>query len=225
MLSGFVQAQPGWLGDTSQVSNFVFLGGLDNRQTFVRNQPVEILGYFAGIRLHGKHAFGLGYYHLPLTYRNNFLRRINAGSTSGELKSFDIWFLSIFYAYTVQNTRYFRIQIPMECGMGEIESVRPATFPETGNIRKTGLMTHAQLGADLSFKFCRWGGLNAALGYRKVFKSEVFKGELDGLYYAYGISVYFDALWKDSKRVWLKLTAPSAIGRWEEIPISPPEDL
>jgi hypothetical protein len=83
-------------------------------------------------------------------------------------------------------------------------------------------MSHAQLGADFSFKLCRWGGLNAALGYRKVFKSEIFKGELDGLYYAYGISLYFDALWIDGRNLWRRIKAPESSFKWEEIEIAPP---
>lgn len=219
-----LKAQPGWLGDTCQVSKLVFIGGLDNRQTFLRNRPVEIFGYFAGIRLHGKHALGLGYYHLPLDNKNSFLRRFNTGTSGAVLKDFDVRFFSLFYAFTIQNNRYFRVQFPIEAGFGEIESSKPSPGSESGRLREFGNMGHVHLGADFSIKLCRWGGLNATFGYRKVFKSELFQGQLDGIYYSYGLSIYFDAFWIDGLRLWRRISAPESSFHWKEMELTPPED-
>lgn len=218
----WLKAQPGWLGDTCSISKLVFIGGLDNRQTFLRNRPVEIFGYFAGIRLHGKHALGLGYYHLPLDNKNSFLRRFNTGTSGTILKDFDVRFFSLFYAYTLQNNRYFRVQLPVEAGFGEIAFSKPLNTDGSAKIQETGNMGHFHLGADFSFKLCRWGGLNATFGYRKVFKSEFFQGQMDGIYYSYGLSIYFDAFWIDGIRLWRRITAPHSTSLEKETELSTP---
>ncbi len=222
LVPSWLKAQPGWLGDTCSVSKLVFIGGLDNRQTFLRNRPVEIFGYFAGIRLYGKHALGLGYYHLPLDNKNSFLRRFNTGTSGSILKDFDVRFFSLFYAFTLQNNRYFRVQLPIEAGIGEIEFAKPLSTGESGRVTETGNMGHVHLGADFSVKICRWGGLNATFGYRKVFQSELFKGQLDGIYYSYGLSIYFDAFWIDGLRLWRRITAPESAFQWKEMELTPP---
>jgi hypothetical protein len=53
----------------------------------------------------------------------------------------------------------------------------------------------------VQYRFLRYFGVSAGLGYRLVFKNnEILKQQMSAPVYLVGLKIFFDDLWKDSQR-------------------------
>lgn len=173
----------------------------DFRKTFVKNSPITIYGGYAGLRFKNKHLFSLGYYTLTDSSKQKFRTQnqrqaaLTAPSqqVSGEVS---LWFLSLGYTRTIYNGKIFKIDIPIEIGIGEGSD---GIYNTDGKLLR---LTNAnvfplQAGVSTTIKLTRWFGVHLQAGNREIFGKSLFKNQYSGLYYTFGINLNFGTIYRD----------------------------
>jgi hypothetical protein len=179
--------------------NFVI--NADFRQTFVKNSPITIYGGYAGLRFKDKHLISLGYYTLADSSKQRFKtqnKKQAAPSAPPQDVSADVslWFLSLGYTRTVYNGKIFKIDIPIEIGVGEGSQ---GIYNAEGKLLQltTGNVFPLQAGVSTTIKLTRWFGVHLQAGNREILGKSLFQNQYSGLYYTYGISLNFGKIYQD----------------------------
>lgn len=183
--------------------------GTDQRSTFLRtskyvNTPVETRGIQLGVVLHGRHSVGLGFYNLRST--SEHIEKINGEDVNVFL---NFRYLTAYYEYFFIKTRWWRIGIQVEAGIG--------MYSVDGNVVKDNQkISFLQervypLGAGLDVNFKptpRWLALHVMGGYRYVLHSRSAPNpvDLNNWFYSVGVSVYLREVLQDG-RYYLKKKA------------------
>lgn len=178
--------------------------GIDTRNSWIKNEngtknvPINVNGFQLGVILHEDHTVGLGFYSIAnssklphkLTDRNNRTRYQN-------LK---LSYATLFYQYTIVDTRFFELDVPMEIGIGKYDyylsdsvQVKLPKTVETGPMRLTGG------GVNIVLKPVRWIGLNGMAGYRFCVFNKHTALNLNGLYYSYGVWIDVRQIIRDTR--------------------------
>lgn len=197
--------------DSSQISekkiikrktNFVI--SADIRQTFVKNSPITIYGGYAGLRFKNKHLISLGYYTLSDSSKQRFRtqnKKQAAPTAPAQEVGADVslWFLSLGYTRTVYNGKIFKIDIPVEIGIGEGSE---GIYNTDGKLLQ---LTNAnvfplQVGVSTTIKLTRWFGIHLQAGNREILGKSLFQNQYSGLYYTYGINLNFGTIYQDFVR-------------------------
>jgi hypothetical protein len=182
-----------------QKPNFVI--NADFRQSFVKNSPITIYGAYAGLRFKNKHLFSLGYYTLTDSSKQK-VRTQNqrqAAPTappqqvSGEVS---LWFVSLGYTRTIYNGKIFKIDIPIEIGMGEGSD---GIYDVDGKLLRLsyGNVFPLQAGVSTTIKLTRWFGVHLQAGNREILGKSLFQNQYSGLYYTFGINLNFGTIYRD----------------------------
>jgi hypothetical protein len=182
-----------------QKPNFVI--NADFRQTFVKNSPITIYGAYAGLRFKNKHLFSIGYYTLTDSSKQKFRtqNQKQAAPTappqqvSGEVS---LWFASLGYTRTIYNGNIFKIDIPIEIGIGE-GSV--GIYDADGKLLRltSGNVFPLQAGISTTVKLTRWFGVHLQAGNREILGKSLFQNQYSGLYYTFGINLNFGTIYRD----------------------------
>ena len=179
--------------------NFVI--NADFRQTFVKNSPITIYGGYAGLRFKDKHLFSLGYYTLTDSSKQKFKsqNQKQAATTAPPQQvsaEVSLWFLSLGYTRTIYNGKIFKIDIPIEIGMGEGSD---GIYDADGKLIRltTGNVFPLQAGVSTTIKLTRWFGVHLQAGNREILGKSLFQNQYSGLYYTYGISLNFGTIYRD----------------------------
>lgn len=182
-----------------QKPNFVI--NADFRQTFVKNSPITIYGAYAGLRFKNKHLFSLGYYTLTDSSKQKFRtqNQKQAAPTappqqvSGEVS---LWFASLGYTRTIYKGNIFKIDIPIEIGIGE-GSV--GIYDADGKLLRltSGNVFPLQAGISTTVKLTRWFGVHLQAGNREILGKSLFQNQYSGLYYTFGINLNFGTIYRD----------------------------
>lgn len=192
---------------------------LDFRNSFLKQQPVNVWGVNAGIQFGAKrHELTLGYYWLSyatylrlIDWRRNAAQRINLGYYTRT----DLWFISLLYWRNITNNQRWVISVPVEIG-GGVAYALPHDLRQDNPIDRTkrDFFIPIQVGTYAQWKATRWVGVSAQLGYRySIFRSDI-KQNFNGTYYSVGVTVY-PALFID---LWKAITKKARIS-----PIHPPQ--
>ena len=173
----------------------------DFRQTLVKSSPITIYGAYAGLRFKDKHLFSLGYYTLTDSSKQKFRsqnQRQAAPSAppqqiNGEVS---LWFLSLGYTRTIYNGKIFKIDIPVEVGIGEGSD---GLYDADGKLLRltTGTVYPMQAGISTIVKLTRWFGVHLQGGERWIFGQNMFQNQYSGLYYTFGINLNFGTIYRD----------------------------
>jgi hypothetical protein len=180
---------------------------IDKRNSFIHTSKkisVNVNGFQLGVDFKEKHSFGLGFY----SVLNTQTRRVvddNRGSININLK---IAYSTIFYEYLWIDTKRWAIGIPLEIGVGNYQTTatdslgrKVKAFADT---LKRGMLILGA-GVNIDFKIWQWLGINAMGGYRLVGGNEPNKVNFNGVFYSFGLQVYFGELIKMA-RVGIKRT-------------------
>ncbi len=183
---------------TKQKPNFVI--NADFRQTFVKNSPITIYGGYAGLRFKDKHLFSLGYYTLTDSSKQKLKtqnKKLAATTATPQQINEDVslWFLSLGYTRTIYNGKIFKIDIPIEIGIGEGSD---GIYDVDGKLLKltSGNVFPLQAGVSTTIKLTRWFGVHLQAGNREILGQSLFKNQYSGLYYTFGINFNFGTIYR-----------------------------
>jgi hypothetical protein len=160
---------------------------VENRNSFLANEHVNLLGFLAGATLYEKHIVSAGYYFLDRGSRHSILL-VNEKASQQFSK---LSYVDFAYQYILLSYRYIQLNLPLEVGYGSYKGTYIDSLGKVTVIK--GNMVPLAAGLQLFIKPIRWLGVSATGGYRQV-KHDVNNFRLDGFYYSFG-------LWVDARHV------------------------
>ncbi|MEO8760709.1 MAG: hypothetical protein ABI388_05780 [Bacteroidia bacterium] len=179
------------------------LVALDQRNSYIKGKPVNILGLKAGVVLFDRHSLGLGGYSITNS-TSHFSARLDKTIN----QKTDLKYLTAFYEYSFLDKRWWEIGIPVEIGGGyyKITSTDPTTNKSSPT--KTGLVIPLGTALDVYFKPTRWFAINVMGGYRFVITNDA-RVNFNGWFYSFGGAVYMRQILQDlryfnKKRIYKK---------------------
>jgi len=175
---------------------------VENRNSFLANEHVNLLGFLAGVTLYEKHVVSAGYYFLDKGSRHSILLVKEKASQQFSKLSY----VDFAYQYILLSYRYLQLNVPLEAGFGSYEGTYIDSTGNTTVIK--GKMLPLAAGLQLFIKPIRWLGVSATGGYRQV-KHDANNFRLDGFYYSFG-------LWIDARHVIRTLRYRSAKHRFHQ---------
>lgn len=175
--------------------------GLDNRKSFIRNSPVDINGYFAGILYKRHYRFTIGYYQVENQSKVN-KRVLNHQVVN--VRDLELYYTTFNFEWFVLNRRYLRLGFPVDLGFG-FSNLSIYNENKTKLLYHTsGNFTPISLGTELTIKPLRWFGISGLFGYRKILRNTEENIDFNGLFYSYGLTADIKEIIKDFKLYRLK---------------------
>lgn len=194
------QLEPGVAGGVGRAPRFSPSLILDNRNSFVQESAVRIIGLNVGLVPRGKpYRLGLGAYTLRRSYAD--LYTYTGKGKRQKLKDTLTPELSLTYftpnfAYTFFNRRFVELSVPVDVGLGRSHYT---ITDENGNLTTDdrGLFVPAEIGLGVLLKPTRWVGISGAAGYRMSLKEIDYKEDFNGWYYSYRLNLFVGNIWHD----------------------------
>ena len=170
-------------------------GNIDNRNSFIRDKPVNFTGFQLGVIYKEYHTFGLGFY--KMTEQSQKPRAAKDGNHT-ITESLTLNYSTFFYQYVLVDKRFYEIDLPFEIGLGRYNLRYQDSL--TKQVYKDFTAPIVPLGAGMQFIFkpVRWIGVSVTGGYRYVAKKNV-NINFNGFYYSYGVWVDLRQIYRDIK--------------------------
>ena len=176
---------------------------LDNRNSFVQESAVRIVGLNVGVVPRGKHyRLGVGAYTLRRSYAD--LYTYSGKGKNQKLKdtltpALDLTYFTPNFTYTFFQRRYFELSVPLDVGLGRSHYT---ITDEKGKVTtdNKGLFIPAEIGLGVLLKPTRWVGISGAAGYRVSLKEIDYKEDFDGWYYSYRLNLFVGNIWHDCRQ-------------------------
>ncbi|HTA60950.1 MAG TPA: hypothetical protein VK835_00780 [Bacteroidia bacterium] len=160
---------------------------LDQRNSFIRNQSININGLQLGVLINERHVFGLGGY--VITSSSKQIVKTKTEKNIPTNRTLNMNYLTFFYQYVILDRRFWEIDFQTEVGLGKYDY--KYYDPNTSRLladRSAGMLVGG-IGPLLAFKPTKWVGIIGMVGYR--FTSEKNANlNFNGFYYSYG--AWFD---------------------------------
>lgn len=183
--------------------------GFDNRKSFIRNSPIDIDGYFAGILYKRHYRFTLGYYQVENQIKAN-KRILNQQVVN--IRDLELHYVTFNFEWLIFNKRYFKLGLPTDLGFG-FSNVSIYDENKTKLIyHSSGNFAPMSLGIDLTIKPIRWIGISGLIGYRKILRNTEKNIDFDGLFYSYGLTLDIKGIIKDFRLHRLKKQYKKSLG-------------
>lgn len=189
--------------DTLQTSTIkkqkpVFVINADIRQSFVKDAHTTIYGGYAGLKYKQKHLYSLGFYTLSESSKE-ILAIQNRKRPIPVNENVAFWFFSLGYTRTIYDGKIFKLEIPLEIGLGEASD---NVYRNDGKVLSltTGATMPIQIGGSATIKITRWFGVHLQAGHREILGQSLFKDQYTGVYYVYGINFNIGRIYSDLKR-------------------------
>ena len=160
---------------------------LDQRNSFIRNQSININGLQLGVLINDRHVFGFGGYAITSSSKSQVKTKTDKNIPVNSNLNMD--YGTFFYQYTIIDKRFWELDIQSELGFGiyDYKFTDPNTNKQLAE-RKAGFLVGG-IGPLLAFKPTKWLGIIGMVGYR--FTSEKNANlNFNGFYYSYG--AWFD---------------------------------
>ncbi len=183
--------------DSAHVYRFKVLRpfvALDNRNSFIKAGPVNVKGFQFGMIIKEKHTVGQGIYSLQDNSKQNLTSKdVNSVPLK---RTLDLGYLTLFYQYTIIDTRFFELALPLEVGQGTYHV--KLIDDNTGKIASehSGITFLTSGGADVVIKPFKWIGVTGSAGYRIAFEKDP-NIDFSGAYYSYGVWVDLRQIYRD----------------------------
>jgi hypothetical protein len=179
---------------------------LDSRNSYLKTFPAKIHGIVFEYKLKKKVQVGIGGFTMNRQY-DKYIKSSATGLNHKYSVVVNLYYISPNIIYTFFKNRWIELSIPVELGGGVAFPVY--TSYETGNVIvaiNKDYFIPAEAGLAFLFKLNRWIGFKASTGYRKILwqTSSSVKDGFDGLYYNYGVNVFFGTVLKDVYSYYLK---------------------
>ena len=160
---------------------------LDQRNSFIRKQSININGLQLGVLINDCHVFGFGGYVITSSSKSQVKTKTEKNISVNSNLNMD--YGTFFYQYTIIDKRFWELDIQSELGFGIYDY--KFNDPNTNKLlaeRKAGFLVGG-IGPLLAFKPTKWLGIIGMVGYR--FTSEKNANlNFNGFYYSYG--AWFD---------------------------------
>src|SRR6185437_8874503 len=160
---------------------------LDQRNSFIRNQSININGLQLGVLINDRHVFGLGGYIITSSSKAQVKTKTDKNASVNRTLNMD--YGTFFYQYTIIDKRFWELDIQSELGLGTYDyKYYDINTNKQLAERNAGLLVGG-IGPLLAFKPTKWLGIIGMVGYR--FTSEKNTNlNFNGFYYSYG--AWFD---------------------------------
>jgi hypothetical protein len=167
---------------------------IDNRNSFIKDGPVNVRGFQFGIIIKERHTVGRGIYSLQDNSKQN-LTSLDENSIPLK-RTLNLNYMTLFYQYSIIDKRFFKLALPLEIGTGTyriklIDDIHDKVVSE-----KTGNTTLTSAGADIVIKPFKWVGITASAGYRLALDNNP-NVNFSGAYYSYGLWVDLRQIYRD----------------------------
>lgn len=185
----------------------------DQRNSFIHDAPVNLVGVQAGVLLHERHSLGIGLYNI--TAKSSYAKTTLNDTKVSYNRTLSLNYLTIFYEYAFIDRRWWTVGIPVEIGLGNFKIDYKNTqtgasakgYPYKGGIIPFGL------GLDITFNVLPWLGLNGMGGYRWVADKNP-KLNFNGAFYSFGVQVAVGELYRKMKFHFMKKKAKKKIAHY-----------
>jgi hypothetical protein len=160
---------------------------LDQRNSFIRKQSININGLQLGVLINDRHVFGLGGYVITSSSKSQVKTKTDKNISVNSNLNMD--YGTFFYQYTIIDKRFWELDIQSELGLGIYDyKFNDVNTNKQLAERKAGFLVGG-IGPLLAFKPTKWLGIIGMVGYR--FTSEKNTNlSFNGFYYSYG--AWFD---------------------------------
>jgi hypothetical protein len=180
---------------------------LDRKNSFIHNNHIGINGILVGVQYKRKHQFAIGFYCLePWQKPAIKVMQSNSLGTYHESVKFNLYYGSFRYKYTFFEKGIISMGIPFELGFGMGHS-KVVLLDSTQLVTAAAhaYFVPAQVGYYLRVKITRWFAVFGSVGYRTLVLEKLFVKpgvpiNYSGLYYHYGISIYFKNIIQDTRK-------------------------
>ena len=169
---------------------------LDQRNSFIRNQSININGLQLGVLIKEKNIFGLGGYAITLNSKQKVKTKF--GNSLNVNRTLNMDYGTFFYQYVALDKRYWEIDMQCEIGAGIYDfKYYDANTNKFLGERKAGILV-AGLGPLIAFKPTKWIGIIAMIGYRYTSEKNATLN-FNGIYYSYGVWLDIRQIIRDYK--------------------------
>lgn len=166
---------------------------LDNRNTFIRKEPVDMRGFAVGFMLFDRFKYGIGLYSIHNIYKG--ISNVKGIEVFG-IRDLRMNYVTWYFDYVFINRRFWEISLPTEAGVGNYNLVIRHSENDTLISRRSGGVSTVGIALDVTFKPLKYFGLNAMGGLRKTFEKDQYLN-FDGAFYALGIKFYLRETQRD----------------------------
>jgi hypothetical protein len=171
---------------------------LDNRNSFIDNNLVNIFGVKAGLSYNKKLGFGIGYYQLynaPKNFDEQILYINSLGKAYIITKGLEMYYFSANVEYSFYQTKHWELSMPLQIGIGKTfyrYTAESITYKTNENI---DFIYEPTISVD--YKIIKWVGVCADFGYRfMITQSTKLNKQFNSPVVALGVSVYYSEILK-----------------------------
>jgi hypothetical protein len=189
-------------GDSTRLRSLKGILSLDGKRSFVKKHPVGITGIRGGIQWKNTFRTGVGYYFLNREVRDAKIFYNPAGGIEDvRIQRIRFYYFAFFYEQLIKKNKRWEIYIPVMAGPGWVKN-RTYSYNEYLFTEKERVALF-ELSCVAEYRFLRWFGVGAGLGYRKILWADALIEEnLDAPIYSLKFKIYFDHLGKDLIWFW-----------------------
>lgn len=183
--------------------------GFDSRNSFIDNKVVSVQSIKLGVGFNDRVSIGGGLAFLTSVITDKYIIHDNKlDIDTAVTRKLDFAYFCYYVEYTYYKTRHWEFSIPMQFGIGSINYAY--TYNGIRTITsKTGCFLY-EPEVNAKYRFCRWLGLEADIGYRIVLKNDAFvKRTFNSPLFSFGFFILWDevalSVFKKNKFVQRKL--------------------
>ncbi len=157
----------------------------DNRNSFIKNVPVNIRGIQLGVILFERNTVGIGFYGINSRTSKNVKTNIDAKEA---LTTLQLKYFTLFYQYAVIDKKYIELEVPLEIGIGSYSVKTISQLDNTLLQDKKGGLIPIGFGLNFILKPIKQLGISTMIGYRVVAEHNPTLN-FNGFYYSLGLAI------------------------------------
>jgi hypothetical protein len=171
---------------------------LDGRNSFLTGTKTPISGIKAGLDFNNQFAVGIGYQWMGGIQNKSFKSVVYLNSDTA-VKEIKLRYLSFYVQYVFYKTKHWKFAIMPQIGIGTTfytYQYKSKTYLDNESIHAPVFIYEPMLYG--SYKFFKYLGVGADLGWRFTFKSnKVVSDFLTSPIYSFHIDIYWWTIYKD----------------------------
>jgi hypothetical protein len=171
---------------------------LDGRNSFIENSRAKIFGLKLGVTYGKRLSFGLGYNQL-YSRATAFDKKIYFIDSRGEpypiLARLHMYYFSVHAEYAFYQTKHWELSMPLQFGIGK--SYYTYRFLGKEFKRDEAFNFIYEPAISIEYKFVKWIGLGADVGYRFMIASDKdLNKSFTSPTYAFKLLIYYSEIFK-----------------------------
>jgi hypothetical protein len=175
--------------------------GLDIRNSFIKDAPVNVYGANIGFYVHHKFHIGLGIYTISEKSKQQYQAKSKKGPiTLNGSESIRLFFVSSYFRYELLRYKKFVLSVPIELGLGRsitrlLDSTNTLVKSNKFKNPSRAFFIPCQVGLFIEWRVLPWLTPHCSIGYRYILfytRSSLPKfaePNFNGMYYNLGISL------------------------------------